>query len=141
MILFAKMRIRFGAKQVYSTHQQFVLFLHSLVDVISKAIHVISNGVDVISKAIHVISNAVDVISNGVDVISKAIHVSSNAVDVISTAVDVISNAVDISSNGGKQFLSLYMSPVHYFLHTIEPLHQGKDGRLSIGDIIGELLR
>ena len=128
------MRIRFGAKQVYSTHQQFVLFLHSLVDVISKAIHVISNGVDVISKAIHVSSNAVDVTSNVVDFISKAIHVSSNA-------VDVISNAVDISSNGGKQFLSLYMSPVHYFLHTIEPLHQGKDGRLSIGDIIGELLR
>ena len=71
------MRIRFGAKQVYSTHQQFVLFLHSLVDVIS---------------------------------------------------------------NAGNQFLSLYMPTVHYFLHTIEPLHQGKDGRLRIGDIIGELL-
>src|SRR4029077_13179907 len=99
MILFAEMRIRFGAKQVDSTHQQFVFFLHSLVDVISKAIHVSSN------------------------------------------AVDVSSNAVDVNSNGGKQFLSFYMSPVHYFLHTIEPLHQGKDGRLSIGDIIAELLR
>ena len=61
-------------------------------------------------------------------------------VDVISNAVDLISNAVDVISNAGKKLLSLYMSPVHYFLHTIEPLHQGKDGRLSIGDIIGELL-
>jgi len=58
MALLAKLSLGFSAKQVYSTHNQFVFLLYFLVDLISKAVDVTSNAVDLISNAVDVIPNA-----------------------------------------------------------------------------------
>jgi len=64
MALLAKLSLGLSAKQVYSTHNQFVFLLYFLVDLISKAVDVTSNAVDIIPNPVDLTSNAIDIIPN-----------------------------------------------------------------------------